>query len=187
MGNSKLKIRVFMIHRWDMANIQEKIHNLLTSNPCIDVVDKSYTASSPAEKNEYIQEYACGQMQDSDIVIVLPESKEDFLPSFKEGDDYLPFMSCQPFADNHDLHSNSVYITELKTLMYDSCNQVPVLVLGWSRKSAEYLANILRNPKDMNMFYDPERIYTMGMDKVNADSLSKKVMEILKVRNVKFP
>jgi hypothetical protein len=182
MGKPKSLIKVFMVHRWDMAEVQENICHLLSTNSSVKILDKSYTASSPAEKNEYIQKYACGQMQESDIIIVLPQPDEECLPKFKEGEDYLPFFSCQPFARNHGLRSDSINITELKTLMYDSCNNVPVLVLGWSRECAEYLANILRSPDGIgNRYYDAGRIYAMGIDEIkNSEYLVEKIIDISK-------
>lgn len=76
--------------------------------------------------------------------------------------------------------SGSIYLTELKTLMYDSCNNVPVLVLRWSRECAEYLANILRSPDCIgNGYYDAGRIYAMGINEIKNKIQSITVEKII--------
>lgn len=186
MGNSQSKIRVFMIHRWEMSNWQESLSKLLTQSGNIEIVDKSYSIKNPAEKSDFIQDYACGQMLDSDIIIVLPPSDNDFIPispHINAEDDYLPFFSSQPFARNHGIDPKSVYITELKTLMYDSCNHVPVLVLGWYKDCADHLANILRKPDGHINGYDPSRVHAMSIECIgNTDYLINKIKKIIEKR-----
>ncbi len=169
-----------MIHRWDMADLQAKISNMLKSDKRVEFIDNSYTYSNPAEKDEFIQEYACGMMMDSDIVLVLPDSEEQSYGD-KLGDEFLSDLSHN-FGHQRGLDHAAVYVAELKTLMFDACENVPVLVLGWTKENAEYLADILRNPKGIGRRqFDPNRFSSMGLDEIaDVSDLSNRIVKIVK-------
>lgn len=181
MSCSKNRLRVFIIHRWDMSDLQIFIHKCLTESSGFEVIDKSYPQSSPAPMSEFIQEYACGQMMDSDIVIVLPDAPANLYENSLGDGDYLSDLGHN-FGRKRSIPHNSVYITELKTLMFDSCDRVPVLVLGWNRENAEYLAEKLRHPQgiEYRAYYDSQRFFTMGVDEIKgSDDLTKRIKNIL--------
>jgi hypothetical protein len=169
-----------MIHRWDMADSQKSIHDMLIKNSHIEIIDKSYTSSNPAPMAEYIQDYACGQMQDSDIVIVLPDSEEQYYSTRDK--DYLSDL-FHDFGNQRGLKHDCVYITELKTLLFDSCDRVPVLILGWTIENAKYIANILRKGYE-NRYYDKKRFFIMGVNEIIDEfDLIAKIIHILKIKN----
>ncbi len=85
-------VKIFMIHRWSMADLQAKISKMLKSDKQVIFIDNSYTRSSPAEKDEFIQEYACGMMMDSGIILVLPDSSEQSYND-EASDEYLSDLS----------------------------------------------------------------------------------------------
>lgn len=173
-------IKVFMVHQWDMADLQSDVLSQLKSDPTYEFIDMSYTKSRPAVKDEFIQEYACGAMMESDIIIVLPDSRNDFVSD--ETEDYLSTgLFNAKFRKNRGLNPNSVYTIELGTLMFDSCNTKPVLVLGWTKESAEYLVNLLRNPVGIeDRAYDRDRFYALGISEIsNSNSITQKVASVL--------
>lgn len=175
-------VKVFMIHRWDMADLQAKISKILKSDKQVIFIDNSYTCSSPAEKDEFIQEYACGMMIDSDIVLVLPDSAEEFYDD-KPSDECLSDLS-HDFGHQRGLDHNAVYVTEIKTLMFDACDNVPVLVLGWSKENAEHIADILRSPKGIGgRIFEPNRFFSMGLNEISDESdLPKRIVKIVHKR-----
>lgn len=176
-------IRVFMIHRSDMSELQATLSSLLTTQKKVSIEDVSYPLSYHIEKVEFIQEYACGRMMDSDIVLVLPPNKRNYEPDWDIVDAELTIFSSTSFARKYGLSRDRVYITELKNIMHDSCNTKPVLVLGWSEEEAEDLADILLHPNPVECGNsDPGRIHSMAIgDSVSADELVSTIQDILDV------
>ena len=183
MNKAESAVKIFMIHRSDMPELQATLSSLLTSQVDLLIEDVSYPLSYHIEKVEFIQEYACGRMMDSDIVLVLPPNKSNYEPDWDISDAELTISSCTSFANKYGLRRDRVYITELKNLMYDSCNNKPVLVLGWSEEEAEDLADILRNPNPAGCGNnDAGRIHSMVINNsVSSEELVLEIRNILKV------
>ncbi len=73
------------------------------------------------------------------------------------------------FGHQRGLDHAAVYVTELKTLMFDACDIVPVLVLGWTKENAEHIVDILKNPKGIGgRQFDPNRFFPMGLNEISA-------------------
>jgi len=169
-----------------MSDLQTEILNRLNSNTSYKFIDNSFTKFKPVSPDmvEFIQEYACGWMMDSDIIIVLPDSTKD--NDFSEEGDSLDILSQAPFRGNRDLNSLSVYTVELQTLIFDSCNTKPVLVLGWTKEKAEYLISLLKKPKVLeNPNNKADRFYPMGINEISEiNSIAKRIVSILNNYNM---
>jgi len=174
-------IKIFIIHQFVMSDLQDSIIRQLQSCPFCTFVDMSCPKQKPIpeDKLEFIQEIACGKMMESDIVIVLPDTPKDYEID-DEDNDYISDFS-DTFRSSRGLHQNSIYTVEIRTLMFDSCDTKPVLVLGWTKDSAKYLADKLRNPKHIDgRAYNQERFYAMGLNEVcNTHDIAKKIIAIL--------
>jgi len=72
-------------------------------------------------------------------VILLPDAPTGFKDFDDDEGDYLSYFGDR-FRSNRGLHSRSVYAVEIKTVMFDACGTKPVLVLGWTKPSADSLA-----------------------------------------------
>ena len=163
-----------------MADLQEKIVKELQKCPFCMFVDLSCPKSKPIPEDKvgFIQDIACGRMMESDIVVLLPDTQEGSEVSDEE-DDYLTDFS-DPFRRNRGLHQNSVYAVEIKTLMFDSCDTKPALVLGWTKDRADYLADKLRNPRIGNRRYSRDRFYAMGLDEAKeTHAIARRIIAIL--------
>ncbi|MEF8732495.1 MAG: hypothetical protein V5B40_11480 [Candidatus Accumulibacter meliphilus] len=178
--NKQKTIKVFMIHQWVMPDLQERIMKCLQSYPCYTFVDLSIPKSNPIppDDEEFIQDIVCGRMMESDVVIVLPDTKEG-VEDFDGGEDYLSDLS-DTFRQNRGLRQDSVYTVEIRTLMFDACDTKPVLVLGWTQDSAEHLANKLRTPRVGGRRYNPDRFYAMGLSEAKGvHAIAKRIIAIL--------
>ncbi|WDP89052.1 MAG: hypothetical protein HUN04_04640 [Desulfobacter sp.] len=178
--NNQRRIKVFIIHQWVMADLQEKIVKELENCPFCTFVDLSCPKSEPIPegKVEFIQDIVCGRMMESDIVVILPDTQEGVEVRDPEAD-YLTDLS-DPFRKNRGLHQDSVYAVEVKTLMFDACDTKPALILGWTKGSAGYLAEKVRNPRIGSRRYRRDRFYSMGLDEAGKKhAIAKKIIEIL--------
>jgi hypothetical protein len=178
--NTQSQVKIFIVHQWLMADLEAKIVKELQEFPLCAFVDLSCPKSKPIpdDKVEFIQDIVCGRMMESDIVVLLPDTQEGFEMSDEE-DDYLTELT-DPFRRNRELHQNSVYAVEIKTVMFDACDTKPVLVLGWTRDDAEYLADKLRNPRIGSRRYNRDRFYAMGLDEAKeTHAIAKRLIEVL--------
>lgn len=179
--NDKRTVKVFIIHQWVMASLYNKITNDLKSYPFCKFVDLSFPVSKPIpeEKEEFIQDIVCGTMMDSDIVLMLPDTDEEF-EGFSGEEDYLSDFT-DPFRRNRRLHQRSTYAVEIKTLMFDSADSRPALVLGWTKDKADYLIEKLQNPKIGRRAYNPDRFHSMGLDEARKakHAIAERIIEIL--------
>ena len=170
--------KVFVIHQWMMSDLQKDIINRLNSHPNYDFVDMSYPESKPIENHDLVLDYACGAMMDSDIIIILPDLNENQLPDY-EGDSLYP-LKVSSFRKKHGSLPKKGYLGELQTIMYDSCSTKPVLVLGWTKESAEKLARVLDDPEGV-FNYTPDRFYTIGVDEIRkGENIVEKIVSIIK-------
>lgn len=163
---AKRKIKVFLIHQWIMGDLQSKVIKWLSGNRRYQIVDYSYTQKMQIEEHVLIQDYSCGAMMESDIVIVLPDWVKDSMPNyFMES---LAPLQQSSFRESRYLSPSSVYTEELQTLMYDICNRKPALVLGWNRNTAQGLGYLLAGAGgDINT--NPWRFHYMGLDAVEQN------------------
>lgn len=178
--NEQRTIKVFIVHQWVMAELHEEIIKDLQSHPFCTFVDLSFPVSKPIppDQEDFIQDIVCGTMMESDIVIVLPDTREGS-ECLDEEDDYLSDF-IDPFRRNRGLHPGSTYAVEMKTLMFDAADTKPVLVLGWTKDSADHLVNKLRNPRIGNRAYDPDRFHAMGLDeRKEPHAIAEKIIAIL--------
>lgn len=179
----KRQLKLFMIHQWSMSELQTKIHNLLFSNNLVVIEDFSITKDNPIEGHlaEFAIDYACGKMMDSDIVLILPDSPEN--EPFEYIQDSLKVLGQPSFRVSRGLLSSSVYTEELQALLFDSCNTKPVLVIGWTKGSAEYLAKLL-NESSEEESNGTQRFFSIGQDEIsNNKILLNKILSILDKNN----
>jgi len=178
--NEQRTIKVFVIHQWKMTDLYEKVTKDLQSHPFCKFVDLSFPMSKPIpqDKEDFIQDIVCGTMMDSDIVIMLPDTEEDFF-GFDGEDDYISDFT-DPFRKNRGLHQYSTYSVEIKTLMFDSADAKPTLVLGWTKDSADYLVQKLQNPRIGGRRYNPDRFYALGLDEAKqTNAIAERIIAIL--------
>ena len=180
---TKRTFKVFMIHQWIQADLQKEIANQLENDQSFKFKDLSFSTSNPISPKMYelglLDDYACGAMMESDIVIVLPDTDRFF--DYYTGDDDDP-GDCQPSAFGYTNASGykQAYHTELVTLIHDSCNKKPVLVLGWSKTFATNFANRLQSQKKSDYRYNSNRFYPMGLNHISEkNSIAKKIVDIL--------
>ena len=176
-------VKVFIIHQWVMADLQEKIVKELQDCPFCTFVDLSCPKSKPIpdDKVEFIQDIVCGRMMEADILVLLPDTQE-YCEVSDEEDDYLTDFS-DPFRRNRGLQQNSVYAVEIKTLMFDACDTKPALVLGWTKVNADVFADKLRNPRIGSRSYSRDRFYAMGLDEAKkTHAIARRIIAILDER-----
>ena len=176
----KKTIKVFVVHRWDMAEWQAYIIKCLQDCSKFSIEDMSYSIEKPAPKNEFIQEYACGKMMASNFVIVLPDTPPGFYGDEEDGNEYITDLGHR-IGEARGIPHDSVYITELKTLMFDACDNVPALVIGWGNEDHNNLLRMLKNPSGIGgRSYNRDRFFYLNFDGIrNSDVLSSKIDEIL--------
>jgi len=177
----KKPIKIFMIHQFLLSELEAHLAKRLQSYSQRLFVDMSCPIEMkiPIDKLEYIQEIACGRMMESDLIIVLPD-----MPAEREVEDRASDSISglgDTFTRARGLHHNSTYATEIRTLMFDSCDSKPALVLGWTKESAEYLADKLRHPKGIgHRPYNSTRFHAMGLDEASGKhDIAKKILSIL--------
>jgi hypothetical protein len=177
----KKPIKIFMVHQFLMSELQAQLAKRLQSYPHRLFVDMSCPIEMkiPIDKLEYIQEIACGRMMESDLVIVLPDMPAESQVEDRASDSIS--VLGDTFTEARGLHHNSTYATEIRTLMFDSCDSKPALVLGWTKESAEYLADKLRHPHGIgSRAYDSTRFHAMGLDEASGrHDIAKKILSIL--------
>ncbi|HEY3567962.1 MAG TPA: hypothetical protein VGP73_08515 [Thermoanaerobaculia bacterium] len=174
-------IKIFVVHQFTMSDLERKIVEQLKAFPDCKFIDMSLPQERPIppDQIEFVQEIACGSMRDSDIIIILPDTGKG--REVGEGDtDYISDLGGT-FRSSRGLHPGSVYTVEIKTLMFDSCDTKPVLLLDWTKDSAEYLADKLRNPKGIGgRRYNKHRFYTMGLDEATgSQDIAERILSIL--------
>ena len=176
----KKPIKVFVIHRWDMAEWQAFIIKCLQDCSKFSIEDMSYSIEKPAPKHEFIQEYACGKMMASNFVIVLPYTPPGFYEDEESGNEYISTLFHR-VGEARGIPHDAVYTTELQTLMFDACDNVPVLVIGWGNEEHDNLLRMLKNPTGIGgRYYNPDRFFYLNFDGIiNSDVLSTKIDEIL--------
>jgi hypothetical protein len=176
-------IKVFMIHKWIQKDLQKDIANQLKSDQTFKFKDLSFPTSNPIPTEMYelglMDDYACGAMMESDIVIVLPDTDRFF--DYYTSDDEDP-GDGQPssFGYTNSSGYKQAYNTEVVALIHDSCNTKPVLVLGWSETFATNFANRLKSQKKSDSYYNSDRFYAMGLNHISeSNSIAKKIVSIL--------
>jgi hypothetical protein len=174
---TKQTFKVFMIHQWIQEDLQKDIANQLKNDQTFIFKDLSFSTSNPIPPKMYelglLDDYACGAMMESDIVIVLPDTDRFF--DYYIGDDEDP-GDGQLSAFGY----KQAYNAEIVALIHDSCNTKPVLVLGWSKTFATNFANRLQSQKKSNSYYNSDRFYAMGLNHISEkNSIAKKIVEIL--------
>ncbi len=174
-----------MIHQWSMSGLRTDIWNRLKRDTEHEFIDLSYTESDPIELADFIEDYACGAMMDSDIVVVLPDSDMEDILDY-QGASLSP-LRASSYRRQMGFPPDKIYPQELQALLYDSCNTKPALVLGWTKKSAERLAGFLKEHKDVPN-YNPGRFYTMGIkDEINkGESIAKRLVSIVNSSTAHF-
>lgn len=168
-------IKVFMIHQFIMSDLQKKVRGWLETYPDCKFIDLSLSEDRPIPRGhlDFIQDYACGYMMESDIIVILPDTEI--------GDD-VPFGSYLSelggtFNEIRGLPHNKVFTQEILTAMYDSCDTKPVLVLGWTKERAGLLAEEIKTGSRQN---DKHRFYAMELNEVTgAEDIPKKIISIL--------
>jgi len=174
-------IKVFMVHQFTMSDLEKKIVEQLQDFPCchIDELSLPHEKPIPPDQIDFVQDIACGSMMESDIIVILPDTEKG-RETDEEDDDYISDLG-DTFRSSRGLHPGSVYTVEIRTLMFDSCDTKPVLVLGWTKDSAEYLAGKLRNPKNIgSRRYNKHRFYTMGLDEATgSQDIAERIISIL--------
>ncbi len=133
-------------------------------------------------------------MMESDIILVLPPSPEGFHlepHAYIETDLQLsPFsrVPTEPFCNNFGLPSKSWYAIEIITLMYDTANRIPVLILGWDRESTKKFESVIKYPIKFSSFeYDYDRIQSMNMKEVkNPKRIIRKMQKMIEYKSSKY-
>ncbi len=186
----KFEISVFVIHRWNMVSLHDQVISILRNNPYLNVNDNSFTPSNPVKLPEFYDDYACGMISDSDVAIIVPDTDEDSYINNLSHNDYL---SAGPhhFGIERSVPHGCGYIRELQTLMFDSCDSIPGLVVGWSNSDVNYVFDLLCFPSGIgNRSYNNERFYKTTFTelenyKSSAKMLQKIVLKHNKLRNRK--
>lgn len=137
--------KVFIVHLWKQKTLQQEVFLVLNKDERYKYVNMSYTTSNPIEGKlvEFVQDYACGSIMDSNFILVLPDvdsescNNNEFL-----GDSLLP-KGTSNFRFNREFNRDSVYTQELQTIVYDAIPNIPVVILNWTLQNANHLRKLL--------------------------------------------
>jgi hypothetical protein len=177
----KQKISVFIIHRWEKEEIYKRLMNILDNNKYLEINNLSMKVDKRVEKEEFWDDYACGLMTEADIIILVPDAEEnEFI--YESNTEYIG-------AGFHHINDSRIphgvgYIREIQMAMFDSCNQVPVLIVGYSMVNSKYYYDLITKSPDWENRIFRNHFYMTTFDNLlnqqKTIKLFKKILEIRK-------